>query len=145
MSCFQIGVLTTFVIQNTLVMSMTSIPHTNVEHSDWVRSLDFYKDELGILKSRLTEVAGKNTGDEAAKGAEHFENQFKIQITNIDKLRHDINSHLAEIAEQAEASAGHIEKDELDSHDALRNRYIALEKIINELRHDFYRYAAKWM
>jgi len=126
-------------------MSMTAIPHTNVEHSDWVRSLDFYKDELGILKGRLTEVAGKNTGDEAAKGAEHFENQFRIQITKIDELRHDINNHLAEIAGQAAASAGHIEKAELDSHAALRDRYIAQEKIVNDLRHEFYRYAAKWM
>lgn len=126
-------------------MSMTSIPHANVEHSDWVRNLDFYKQELDILKGRLTEVAGKNTGDEASKGAEHFENQFKIQITNIDTLRHDINTHLSEIAGQAAASAGHIEKAELDSHNALRNRYIAEEKTINDLRHEFYRYAAKWM
>lgn len=126
-------------------MSMTSIPKANVEHSDWLRSLDFYKGELDILKGRLTEVAGKNTGDEAEKGAEHFENQFKIQITNIDRLRHDINAHLAEIAEQAQKSAGHIEKGELANHDTLRNRYVTEEKIINELRHEFYKYAAKWM
>ncbi|MCB0695855.1 MAG: hypothetical protein KDC07_00740 [Chitinophagaceae bacterium] len=124
---------------------MRSIPQINVEHSDWLRNLDFYKGELQILKERLTEVAGKNTGDEAAKGAEHFENQFKIQTTNIDTLRHDISQHLDTTAAQAEKSAGHVEQGVLDDHDALRERYIAEEKTINDLRHEFYRYAAKWM
>ncbi len=126
-------------------MSKTSITHVNNEHNDWLRALDFYKTELGILKGRLTEVAGKNTGDEASKGAEHFENQLKIQVTNIDTLRHDINENLAKIADDAAHSAGHVEQELIAQHDALRDRYIAEEKTINELRHEFNRYAAKWM
>lgn len=126
-------------------MSMINVLRLTTEHNDWLRALSFYKDELGILKSRLTEVAGKNTGDEAAKGAEHFENQLTIQTTNIDTLSHDISSFMRNAAEQAEAHAGHVEQAVADKHDELRERYIAEEKVLQDLRHEFYRYAAKWM
>ncbi|MCB0700020.1 MAG: hypothetical protein H6551_00405 [Chitinophagales bacterium] len=126
-------------------MSMTSIKHLNNEHNDWLRALSFYKDELDILKERLTEVAGKNTGDEASQQADHFENQIKIQVTNIDTLRHDINTNLARVAEEVKDTAGHVEGELIAEHDALRDRFISEEKTINELRHEFNRYAAKWM
>lgn len=126
-------------------MSMTSIKHLDNEHNDWLRALDFYKQELSILKGRLTEVAGKNTGDEASQQADHFENQIKIQVTNIDTLRHDINTNLAKVADEVKDNAGHIEGGLIAEHNALRDRYIAEEKVINELRHEFNRYAAKWM
>lgn len=126
-------------------MSMTSTTRLNVEHNDWLRSLDFYKGELNILKHRLTEVAGKNTGEEASVGAGHFENQFTIQSVNIDNLRHQIQEHLATVAAQSEKFQGHIDTAMVTNHNALREQYILEEKVINELRHEFYRYAAKWM
>lgn len=115
------------------------------EHNDWLRSLDFYTDELNILKGRLTEVAGKNTGDEAAEGAELYENRFEIQHKNISDLTHEIRRYLAEVAVQAKEKAGHIETRLLDKHADLREQYISLEKTIHDLRHEFYRYASKWM
>lgn len=126
-------------------MSMTKASQLTAEHNDWLRGLVFYKDELVVLKNRLTEIAGKNTGDEAGQGAGHFESQFTIQVTNIDTLRHDIQQHLSQVATQAENHAGHIEKDMVAAHNDLRERYIAEEKVINDLRHEFYRYASKWM
>lgn len=124
---------------------MKNILNISNEHNDWLRSLAFYKDELGILQNRLTEVAGKNTGEEASKGAGHFENQLKIQITNIDVLHHDINEFLHKAAEQAEQHAGRVEDDMMAKHDKLRDRFIAEEKTLLELRHEFNRYAAKWI
>lgn len=126
-------------------MSMTNVSRLTTEHSDWLRGLSFYKDELGIMKERLTEIAGKNTGDEASSNAEHFENQFKIQLTNVDTLSHDINAMMQKAAEEAEKSAGHIEEGMLKENDALRERYISEEKALHDLRYEFMRYAAKWM
>jgi hypothetical protein len=42
-----------------MLYSKISIKHVSNEHSDWLRALDFYKEELNVLKTRLTEVAGK--------------------------------------------------------------------------------------
>ena len=117
----------------------------STEHNDWLRSLDFYTDELNILKGRLTEVAGKNTNHEASEGAELYENRFDIQKNNIHDLSHEIRRHLAEVAVQAKQMAGHIEVRMLERHGELREQYIALEKTIHDLRHEFYRYATRWM
>lgn len=126
-------------------MSKTSITHLDNEHNDWLRALDFYKQECGILKERLTEVAGKNTGEEVGKMSEQFESRIKIQVTNIDMLRHNINENLHNISEDAKNSAGHVGQQLIDKHGELREQFIEEEKLIAELRHDFNRFAAKWM
>ncbi len=115
-------------------------------HNDWLRALDFYKQELGILRGRLTEVAGKNTDAEAMKQVEHFENQFKIQVNSIDTLAHNINKHITAIGTQAqEAKAGYIDGELFTQHNELHNSFSAEEKIIQELRANFNVFAAKWM
>lgn len=126
-------------------MSKTSITHLNNEHNDWLRALDFYKEECKILKERLTEVAGKNTGTEVGQMSGQFEDQLKIHITNIDTLRHNINENLHKISRQAQNNAAHIDESLITKHSALREEFITEEKLIAELRHDFNRFAAKWM
>jgi len=128
-------------------MTRVSITHMNNNHSDWLRGLDFYKEELGIMSKRLTEVAGKNTSHEAGAEIEHFENQFKVQNEATDQLRHDINAHASSLAQQLQthSSAGYVEGDSLTKHNALQERYASSEKIVNELRHSFNQFAAKWM
>jgi hypothetical protein len=127
-------------------MDKISITHVKNTHNDWLRGLDFYSHELSILKDRLTEIGGKNTGAEVLKMVEHFENQFKVQIDNIDRLRHDINLNIQGIATQAEtAKAGYIDNILLTRHNTLRVRYEEEEKAIRELRADFMRFSAEWM
>ncbi len=129
-----------------MASTQTSIKHFTNEHNDWLRCLGFYKDEMQILKGRLTEVGGKNTGNEATSKLNHFENEIAIQITNIDTLRHDINNNLEKIAAQlTNATAGYVDIALVDKHNALREAYYTQEKIINELRYEFNRFAAKWM
>ncbi|MBS1773488.1 MAG: hypothetical protein JST82_11570 [Bacteroidetes bacterium] len=125
--------------------SKVSIKHVNNEHSDWLRALDFYKSELQVLKSRLTEVAGKNTSNEVNLFAGHYENQIKLQTTNIDTLRHNINEVLSAIAEQAQDNVGYIDEKLLAAHNRLREKYIVEETVVNALRHEFNVFAAKWM
>lgn len=126
-------------------MAHISVSHLSHEHTDWLRALDFYEDELDILENRLAEVAGKNNGREAMAGIEHFQNQFVIQRNNIDEIRHSINENLSKIAADVKVSAGHVDYELVEEHDSLREDYIGLEKVINELRHEFSRFLAKWM
>lgn len=129
-----------------MATTQTSIKHLTNEHNDWLRGLSFYKDELQILKNRLTEVAGKNTGSEAANMMNHYENQVTLQTTNIDTLRHDINTNLETIAEQLnDNTPGYIDTKLVEKHNQLRDSYFTQEKLVNELRHEFNRFAAKWM
>lgn len=125
--------------------SKVSIKHVNNEHNDWLRALSFYKDELSVLKNRLTEVASKNNGKEVEILMNHYENQIKLQTTNIDTLRHSINEVLNQMAAQAKDSAGYMDEKLLAEHNKLREKYIVEETIVNALRHEFNAFAAKWM
>ena len=62
------------------------------KHLDYLNRLEFYTEEIAILKERLSEVTSKNTDKEVLKQVEHFQNQF-IQRNNIDELKHTIKIH----------------------------------------------------
>ena len=128
------------------MMSKISISHMSNAHNDWLRALDFYKQELNILKSRLTEVAGKNSGADVMKEVEHFENQFSIQRNMIDRLTHDIHQNVVSIGNAVlAAKAGYIDGALFEQHQQLNGKFFEEEKIINDLRAAFNVFAAKWM
>lgn len=127
-------------------LEKVSVSHMNNAHSDWLRALHFYKDELKVLSSRLTEVATKNTGKEVMVEVEHFENQFRIQLDNIHTLAHEIKANVGLVALEAKAnSAGYIDGILFTRHNELSTKFFMEEKIINELRHSFNQFAAEWM
>ena len=127
-------------------MKHISIKHLNNQYNDQLRSLDFYKNELGILRDRLTEIGGKNTGAEILKEVEHYENAFKVQINNIDELSHNIRLNIAEIAKEAqEEHAGYISEPLIRNLEDLTHDFDAEEQTISELRQSFNRFSAAWM
>ena len=127
-------------------MEKISITHMSNAHSDWLRGLDFYKQEIKILRKRLTEIAGKNTSPEILKEIEHFENQFDIQTENIHKLSHEIKTNVKIASQEAKKSnAGYIEGLLLDQHNILGQRFLSEEKTVNEIRQSFNQFASVWM
>ena len=127
-------------------LEKVSITHMNNAHSDWVRALHFYRDELKILSGRLTEIATKNTGREAMLEVEHFENQFRIQAENINTLSHEIRANVSMAAHETKASgAGYIDGILITRHNELSTKFATEEKIINELRRSFNEFASEWM
>ncbi len=125
-------------------MSYTKIAHTDSLQSE-LRAMNFYKDELGILEKRLEEVAAKNTQFEARQGVEHFQNQFILQRNNIDELKHRINVYIQEIAGDAKAHQGRIEKHKQAEETELTESSAILEKEIINLRKEFNVFLSKWM
>jgi len=72
----------------------------NYEHTDWLRAIEFYKDDLSVLQKRLAEVAFKNNRESVEAGIEHFQNQFLIQKNNLDELRHYVNEHIVHVQDK---------------------------------------------
>lgn len=127
-------------------MKKANITHVNNEHNYWLRSLNFYKTEIGILRGILTEIARKNTGSEAMKKVDHFENQFNIQINNIDRLTHSIHANLVKISEQAQQSnAGYIDSALVTEHTALHDKYESEIRVITDIITSFRKFAGEWM
>lgn len=126
-------------------MNEINIKHVSNLHSDAIRNLEFYEQELTILQKRLEEIAKDNTGHEVAVSIERFQNQFLIQNNNIDELKHKIKENLKNIEQQVMSSAGFVDQDSMSLNADLYEQYLTLEKIVNEIRHEFNRFASKWM
>lgn len=127
-------------------MKKVNISHVSNMHNQWLRTLNFYKTEITILKHILTEIAGKNTNSEAMKEVAHFENQFYIQSNNIDTLNHLIHANIDRIAREAKASsAGYIDATLLETHESLGTQTEEQEAIMVPLIQSFRRFAEKWM
>jgi hypothetical protein len=126
-------------------MQTTGSKHLTNEYQSWQNALGFYKDELGVYKNRLTEVAGKNTAQETMQQVEHFQNQFLIQVKSIDTLNHDIKIHLNEMAGTLQDSAGHVSQAQLAAQAQLKERYETESKVFASLKVEFTQFLSKVM
>jgi NAD-dependent SIR2 family protein deacetylase len=126
-------------------MQTTTIKKSGNEYLEWQNTLGFYKDELGIFKKRLTEVAAKNTSKEIMQMVEHFQNQFLIQTENIDILHHDINAYQDAVAKEIQQHAGHVNTTQLASHDLLKKRFENEEKVFTGIKKEFAGFLSKVM
>jgi hypothetical protein len=126
-------------------MKEINIKHINSLHIDALSSLDFYKQDIKILKNRLEEIAADNTGREVSVKIEYFQNQFLIQQNNIDELKHKLHENLSNIQNQVQESAGFISETSSADNVELYDQYLMIEKLVNEIRQEFNRFASKWM
>jgi len=126
-------------------MSYVNILRAGTDHTIWSKGLEFYRDELDLMTKRLLDIAVKNTGEEASKGVEHFQNQFIIQKKNISDLKHQVNSYVKGLSNDAKNHSGHVDAIFITQGDSLRERYEQLEQIMNSLRHEFNQFLSKWM
>ena len=126
-------------------MSYTNITRIGTDHTIWQKGFGFYKDELDIMESRLSEVALKNTTFEARQGVEHFQNQFIVQRNNIDELKHEVNLYVEKLGKDAQQHGGRMETAMIAEHTALHEKYEDFERVMNILRHELTEYLSKWM
>ncbi|MBI3138646.1 MAG: hypothetical protein HYZ15_08690 [Sphingobacteriales bacterium] len=126
-------------------MSYTTITRIGTDHTIWQKGFGFYKDELDIMESRLSQVAGSNTTFEARQGVEHFQNQFIVQRNNIDELKHEVNLYIEKLGADALKHGGRMETGMISEHTVLHQKYEDFERVMNILRHEFNEYLSKWM
>jgi hypothetical protein len=128
-----------------LNMSYTNASHLGHGQQEWLGALEFYETDLGILEKRLAEVNDKNTASVSRAEVEHYQNQFIIQRNNIIELRQRINKHQHEVVHEVQQHVGRVAEQTVEEQHLLEADMKNLEKIINELRHDFNRFLAKWL
>ena len=125
-------------------MAFEDMTVVNAEHNEWLKGLDFYRDDLKIHERRLLELAGRSSDFELSRGIEHFQNQFLIQRNTMDELRHAIREHAASFGQQVSKGDGTHEGSMSVTHDALKDGYLSFEKVMNELRHEFTGFLERW-
>jgi hypothetical protein len=126
-------------------MKHINIKHISSLHGDALRGLDFYSTELGILQGRLSEIAGKNTALEVQEQVDHFQNQFIIHSGTIKAFRQAFHENSKKIGAEVHELAGFADAGDIEVNEYLYEEYLTEEKIFNELRREFNRFAAEWM
>lgn len=121
-------------------MSNVNLTRVSAEHNEWIKGLDFYKEDLRVLVHRLEEVSQRNNSEEIRKGIEHFQNQFIIQRNNIEELTHKIREHISQVGRDPGLETGQMDSELLADHENLLDEYTTLEKVINDLRHEYNSY-----
>lgn len=123
-----------------------NIRHWNSTHHDWLRALRFYREEILILRQRLTEVASRNDAREVMAEIEHYENQFILHTEVIDNLLHDIRENIAASRRELEKRNGFGKNSGLpEKLQELQQQYSTEEKLVMELRQPFNRFCSEWM
>ncbi|WP_293741971.1 hypothetical protein [uncultured Pedobacter sp.] len=126
-------------------MKKISIKHLNNVHVDSIRGLDFYAETLEILRERLNEIAKANTGKETMIGIEHFQNLFIIHQEKIEVLKHRLLKNIEMLAGEIKDTKGFIEQSVFEKNEELQSEYLREVDLFEEMRHEFYRFAAEWM
>jgi hypothetical protein len=126
-------------------MEQKLIYDLHTEHVEWLNKLAFYKDDLKVLKHRLSEIAIKNTDKEVLANVEHFENQLIVQNEQNDILRHDVKQYENMIQQSIAKNPTATDHRKMPDHDVLRDAVETNEKIFTELRKDLINFFVKWM
>ncbi len=115
------------------------------DHKEWLNKVNFYKDDLRIMRHRLSEILLKNSSIEVRAMAEHFQNQYILQDERADILRHDVNNamNLLEVSINFNPTA--VDHRKVNSDVNLRDAVETYERIFNELRKDSINFFARWM
>jgi len=115
------------------------------EHKEWLSKISFYRDELKVMQTRISEIASKNTSKEVLSQVEHFQNQFIVQKNNMDELAHSINEHENYLIKKAKEDSTAIDHKSVNDHPKMRDSFESFEKVITELRKELNNFLSKTM
>jgi preprotein translocase subunit SecA len=117
----------------------------HLEHGQWLKTIDFYRDEIRIMRSRLEEIVTKNNQQEVTVHVERYQNQLIIQSATLDQLSHDIRKHEQVITEMIKENPVASNHRRAPVHPEHEEGMITFEKMFNDLRQEFIRFLAKVM
>jgi len=115
------------------------------EHKTWLNKLDFYRDELKIMRKRLEEVAGKNTDRRVLALIEQFQNQLIVQNNNLDEIRHEVKQYENRLEKKMEKNFNASMHKEEDDYVSRKDEVISFERVFNELRKEIIQFFAHAM
>jgi hypothetical protein len=111
--------------------------------TDWERELNFYRDELKILKSRLEEVVTKNTDKQILAQVEHFQNRFIILGEQISVMQHDLNLRNDNINKLVLESPEHIDERISVIRGGMLHQFKGLANSVADTRFEFNEFLSK--
>jgi hypothetical protein len=101
----------------------------HLEHTLWLNSLRFYREELYLFKGHLEQFVRTAAERDQMEQVEHFQNRFLRETEVIDELAHAIKQH--------EKRLQHGNDDHEALHADLVDRMATYERLYAELKTEF--------
>lgn len=124
-------------------MDTVKIEVLHAEHREWLNKIDFYYDDLKIMRHRLEEVAARNTDKSLMAQVEHYQNQFVIQRNELDEMKHVINQSETSIAENVAQNGTAVNRRSVADDQSMRERMSQFDKLFLQLRVELMSFLAK--
>lgn len=112
---------------------------------DWRRELQFFRDELVILRRRLDEVAARNTSKDIMVEVEHYENKFKVMAQDYDELLHDIGAMETSLKGASASKLHYTSVKMIEANGRLEDLMRNTSSDFYETKHKFYSFLVKVM
>jgi acyl transferase domain-containing protein len=118
-------------------MVQTEISQLGMEARQWVEKLRQDRSELNAFRQSLQDLMGYRINRESMPQVEHYDNQFDIQLSNINHLKHAVKEHERQLVWEEThpdtLSDGQIHT----AHEELADRFGSLSHTISELKSEF--------
>ena len=108
------------------------------EHKQWIRELEFWRDELKTFQRRLEDIVQRAQEKDAMAKVERFQNQFIRHNEVIDTFLHEINEHEHELTLLVKNEAHTIEDKFVGSHGRHRESIETQRKMYYDLKKEFF-------
>ncbi len=126
-------------------MEKGKIYDQHAENKEFMSKLNFYKEELSILESRLEEISTKNNQKECLTELEHFQNQLIIQRNNIDEIKHQVNVDEDRLMAEINKNEVAVDRRSVPFHEAEKEQVETFERNFNDMRKELNLFFSKWM
>ena len=115
------------------------------EHKLWQRELTFWEDELKSFNNRLSELVTQWTDKKVLVQLEHYQNQFILHGTVIDKLQDEIAMHEVNMSAHYKKGEDVLNYSFVKKHIEFRNKMETQRDIYADLKKNFFRFLSKYM
>lgn len=124
-------------------MVTTDIAQLSQECSSWLTSLRTKRDEFSTFKKNLQELITHPITKDDLPQVEHYGNQFEIQLTNINHLKHSIKEHDRLAGWERSTHDGNVTDATWAVHEELHDQVQSLQHTLEDLRSEFSQFMQK--
>ncbi len=121
-----------------MIINNKSIRELHFDHELWLIEMAFWKQEIDVLDKYLAAVSASYSDISVRAEVERFQNQFIIQRSFINDLKHDVKAQEALIALlEKEINNKKLQQKKADDEYTIRDRMLTNQKIYVELKQGF--------
>jgi DNA repair ATPase RecN len=118
-------------------MVQTEISQLGMEARQWVEKLRQDRSELNACQQRLQDLMGYRINRESMPQVEHYDNQFDIQLSNINHLKHAVKEHERQLVWEETHPDTLPEGWFHSAHEEPADRFEIFSNTISELKSEF--------